>query len=357
MRFHVLCLPHTELNDSDLACAYTQKIVKFVKMMTMRGHEVITYGGAQAPAHVTEHVHIIDIPEHDSRLLYEVDWINDFTEYNWKAIPAIRERADDHDFLCVTSGNSHDPVINAIPELMAVETGIGYYGTTCKFRVFESYAWMHTVYADQKDTNGHWYDAVIPNYFDVDDFPDPPCDSPHGYLAWMGRFVERKGPHIALQIARAVGRPLRMAGQGVLSRLPGQIVGAELTLEGGGFEHIGPVGKKERAHLLRHADAFLMPTTYVEPFGGVAVEALMSGTPVISTDWGAFPEFVIPHWNGTRFRTLKEAVKGVEEATYLDRKWIQAAARKRFSLEAVGEQYETYFARLQDLWGEGWSTL
>lgn len=357
MRFHVLCLPHTELNDSDLACAYTQKIVKFVKMMTMRGHEVITYGGAQPPAHVTEHVHVIDIPPHDSSLLYDVDWINDFAEYNQKAIPAIRDRADDHDFLCVTSGNSHDPIIQAIPEVMAVETGIGYYGTTCKFRIFESYAWMHTIYADQHDTNGHWYDAVIPNYFDVDDFLDVKPVSQGDWLFWMGRFVERKGPHIAYQIAQASNRYLIMAGQGVLGNEPSKIVGAELTIEGKGFEHVGPVAKKARAQHLANAHALIMPTTYVEPFGGVAVEALMSGCPVISTDWGAFPEFVIPHWNGTRFRTLKEAVKGVEEATYLDRKWIQAAARKRFSLEAVGEQYETYFARLQDLWGEGWSTL
>lgn len=354
MRFHVLCLPHTELTEADLACAYTQKIVKFVKMMTMRGHEVITYGGKQPPLHATEHVHIVDIPEHDTGLLYNVDWANDFHEYNAKAIPALAERASGQDFLCITAGVAHKPVADAFPDLMAVETGIGYSGTFTNFRVFESYAWMHTVYAQQGSDNGRWYDIVIPNYFDVEDFPyDPPAKADE-YLFWMGRFIERKGAHIAYEIAQATGRKLIMAGQGVLERTGDKIIGGELSIEGDGYEHIGPVNAGKRALLMRHAHGLMMPTTYIEPFGGVSVEALMAGCPVLATDWGAFPEFIVNYENGFRFHTLKEAIRAVGWFDQLDRERIQEKARQHFSLQSVGRLYEDYFERLSDLWGKGW---
>lgn len=361
MRFHMLGLYHTEMSDYDIACAYTQKIVKFTKMMTQLGHEVITYGGAIPCAHATEHVFVRDVPEHDPNRLYDCDWENGFVEYNKAVIPLLAERMSGHDFLCITAGTAHQSVMDAFPNIISVETGIGYYGTCAKFRVFESYAWMHTVYERQHNDNGRFYDAVIPNYFDPLDFPDTPSAKPGDHLVWMGRFIERKGPHVAYQVAQAAGRFLMMAGQGVIdTQYPengAKIVGAELTMEGLGFEHIGPVGKLARGTFLSNAHALLMPTLYVEPFGGVAVEAMMCGTPVISTDWGAFPEFVIPGLTGYRFHTLKEAVRAVEDVSTLDRGTIQHYARSRFSLEAVGPQYERYFERLLDLWKAGWNQL
>jgi hypothetical protein len=55
---------------------------------------------------------------------------------------------------------------------MVVELGIGYEGSFAKYRVFESYAWMHYTYGkiDQSD-NGRFFDCVIPNYFNTEEFP------------------------------------------------------------------------------------------------------------------------------------------------------------------------------------------
>jgi glycosyltransferase involved in cell wall biosynthesis len=105
---------------------------------------------------------------------------------------------------------------------------------------------------------------------------------------------------------------------------------------------------------MANATAVFVPTIYVEPFGNVAVEAMACGTPVITSDWGAFTETVIQGKTGFRCRTFAQFLDAMEDVKQLDPHVIRAHALSNYSLEAVALKYDEYFRRLMTLWGEGW---
>lgn len=263
-------------------------------------------------------------------------------QFNNRVIRLIGEYAEPTDFICVIAGRCQQAIADAFPHMLCVEFGVGYGGVFAPFKVFESYAWMHTVYGSQQSdphqADGAFYDAVIPNYFDVDAFPQG--EGGTGY-AFIGRLIDRKGAAIASQVCEHLGVDLVIAGEGNPPAYG---------------EHVGVVGPAKRAEIIGNAAAVFVPTLYIEPFGGVAAEAMLCGTPVITTDWGAFTETVDQGVTGYRCHTFAEFVDAAQLAPTLNRDRIRAHAISRWSLDAVAPQYEAYFERLNGLWGDGWYT-
>jgi glycosyltransferase involved in cell wall biosynthesis len=349
MRFHVVGLPHTIVTKTWSNCAYTQKIYNFCKMMVDRGHEVYLYANEGSDAPCTEFVQmlskdemrdLIGVVKPTDNLKASFDPAKDYWRVmNGRAALAIAGRRQAEDFLCVIAGLCQKEIADLLPTMMAVEYGIGYSGTFAKYRVFESYAWMHTVYGAQQgaDTaNGNFYDAVIPNYYDLPDFPLQ--TKKEDYFLYIGRLVDRKGWRIAQTVCEKIGARLIVAGQG--------------EFDGYG-EYVGVVGPAGRAQLMGGAKAVFVPSLYLEPFGGVHAEAMLCGTPVITTDWGIFPE-TVNRAVGFRCRTLQDFVSATQRVGELSPTHIHNYAAISFSLEVVGQMYEEYFRRLLTLYGAGW---
>jgi glycosyltransferase involved in cell wall biosynthesis len=331
MRFHTPALPGQPVTRENSRCAFTQKVRKFKPMMQALGHEVIIYGGgAEAD---------VECDPFDSPPPFEAEaW----KPFNDRVIAAIGERAEPGDILGLMCGRCQAPIAAEFPEMLPCEYGIGYAGCFADFKVFESYAWMHTVYGQTRGTDsayGSFFDAVIPGYFDTREFPEHRFGG-DDYLVFVGRMIERKGPHIAAEVAERLGLPLFLAGEGDFVPSYG--------------EFLGPLGPDERSELIAGARALLAPTIYVEPFGNTAVEAQLCGTPAITTDWGAYPETVEHGVSGYRCHTLAEFIEAVEQAPSLDHEFIRAQAQSLWGMEAVGPRYETYFRRLELVRGAGW---
>ena len=353
--FHVVSLPHTQTTKAYSHCAYTQKVRKFCNMMSDLGHEVYLYASEENEARVKELVTVVTkarqrelFGEYDEMHFPLLNWqASDpaWSDMNSRAVEEIKKRIQPRDFICLIGGDCQKPIMEALPEHMSVEYGIGYVGTFAPYRVFESYAHMHYVYGTARDDNGHFFDTVIPNYYDTEEFPlrDKRPDDP--YFLFMGRLIDRKGYHIAQQVCEQLGKRLVLAGQ----------AGPE-GFSGYG-EYVGAVGVERRGELMSQAEAVFMPTTYLEPFGGVHAEAMLCGTPVITTNFGVFTETVVTGVNGYRcdmYRDFLAAVGKVEKFSQNKRIKIRESAQKKFSVEIVAKQYQGYFERLSTLWERGW---
>lgn len=349
MRFHVVALPHTQTTTDYIACAYTAKVINFCRMMKDRGHTVFLYGGEQNEAPCDEH--IICVSEQN-----RADHVGDkhFTsasfDYNlpfWKnannrAVEEIQKRAEQKDFICLIAGYAQKQIADALPNMISVEFGVGYGGSFSKYRVFESYAWMHLCYGaarggDPHGVDGSWWDVVIPGYLDPEQFPF--SEEKDDYFLFIGRLIDRKGFRIAADVCFDLGKKLVVAGQG------------EPPL---GCEYVGVVGPEERGRLMSRAKAVFVPTIYVEPFGNVNIEAQACGTPVITTDWGAFTETVLDGLTGYRCRTFGEFKRAAQNVDKLNKRFIHESAVRRYSLNVIGKKYEDYFHRLLHLWDGGW---
>jgi glycosyltransferase involved in cell wall biosynthesis len=320
-------------------------------MMKNLGHTVYLYGGEFNEAPCDEFIQCISEEERITCLngnFYtsaSFDWnLPHWQKFNLNVIKNIEQRLEHKDFICLISGYAAKPIADAFPSELSVEFGIGYGGSFASYKVFESYAWMHACYGskvtDPHALDGKFFDTVIPSYIDVDDFPLQ--EQASDYYLYIGRLIERKGYQIAVDVCRHLGKKLLIAGNGAPPEYG---------------EYIGPVGAEERARLMGGAIATFVPTLYVEPFGTVAVEAMACGSPVITTDWGAFTETVIDGITGYRCHTFEEFIDAAENVKLLDRKYISNYSKNRYGLDSVGLMYENYFNRLLKLWENGWYQL
>jgi glycosyltransferase involved in cell wall biosynthesis len=344
MRFHVFGLPHTVTRKDYSACAFTQKVLKFCKMMTDRGHTIYHYGHEDSDVICTEHITVTD-----NAVLQEAygsyNWKKDFFQHNTadhahktfniRAIAEVGKRVQKNDFALCFWGYAHQPIFEAYRDkLIPVEPGIGCPNQVCTpYAVYESYSIMNFVYG-KYDKSPHFYDAVIPNYFDSEDFEF--CDTPKDYFLFVGRIIPSKGIELAVDITRRIGAKLYVAGQGDLAALCGGTIPDHVTV-------IGYVEPHERKDLMKNAKALLAPTYYNEPFGGVTIEALFSGTPTITTDWGGFAENNLHGVTGYRCRSMEQFIWACKNIDNISRKDCRDWAMNNFTLERVGLMYEEYF--------------
>lgn len=171
-------------------------------------------------------------------------------------------------------------------------------------------------------------------------------EEPGEYLAFIGRISPEKRVDRAIEIAKRVGIPLRIAAK--VDKVDQAYFDESIKplLHHPLVEFIGEIGEKEKDVFLGRAKALLFPIDWPEPFGLVMIEALACGTPVIAFHRGSVPEVLEEGVTGFIVKDCDEAVNAVENIETLQRATCRQKFEERFTAEIMAKEYLALYTML-----------
>jgi glycosyltransferase involved in cell wall biosynthesis len=323
-----------------LAYGGTERIVHgLVVELDRRGHEVTTFasGDSEVPGR-----HIATVPE----ALRPAGYVGDPLPWFHLTMREVIDRAHEFDLI-----HSH---LEWASLLLARTAPIPVVST---FHGRLDLPWAETLLRDaprglvaisNNQASAHpevAWEAVVHNGLRLD---DAPFDRRRGEsLCFVGRVAPEKGIVDAIEVAKAAGRPLRIAAKiapgGTERAYYEEVFKPALDAAGSDVEFLGELSQADRDQLFAESYASLMPGSWPEPFGLVAIEALATGTPVIARRIGALPEIIRDGVDGFFGDDVTAMAFTVDRVASLDREAIRASVLDRFSAERMTDGYEAVY--------------
>ena len=167
-----------------------------------------------------------------------------------------------------------------------------------------------------------------------------------GYVAFLGRISPEKRPDRAIQIARTLGIPLKIAAK--VDKVDEAYFREQIAplLGDPGVEFIGEIDERSKAEFLGEALALLFPIDWPEPFGLVMIEAMACGTPVLAFRRGSVSEIIDQGVTGAIVDTMDEAVRMLPRVIALDRHAVRRRFEQRFSSARMATDYVALYHSL-----------
>jgi len=321
----------------------TERVVaELVRELVDRGHEVTTFasGDSDVPG-----VHVATAPE----ALRPGGYGGDPSGWFVSTIQSVLARADEFDVI-----HSHlewySPLLARASAVPVVSTFHGRLDLPWARAVLGDAAGSYVAISRaQAATHPDMpWAGIVHNGLRLD---DAPFDRRRGEeLCFVGRVAPEKGIVDAIQIARLSGRRLRIAAKigttPTERRYYEEVFRPALEAAGSDVEFVGELEQADRDHLIAESYASLMPGSWPEPFGLVAIESMACGTPVIARRVGALPEIIRDGVDGFFGDDETQLAYAVDRVEALDRSAIRDSVRERFSATRMAEGYEAIYARL-----------
>jgi len=226
-----------------------------------------------------------------------------------------------------------------------IECGVAYDAKPWgALRVYETEIWRHYCFAKYNEPldrrRNSW---VIPWAFDCNAWP---LGSGGGkYVSFLGRLMPEKGIRALIEVAKKLpGMSFKIASTDAVN---GLWVRNEPPPPN--VEFVGPLLGTERAPFLGDAAVHLCPTEFVESLCGSAIEAMLCGTPVVTSNYGGFVETVDDGATGFRCASVDEMVAAIGRAGEIDRVRCQSLTQQKFSIEASVPRWRKALVQMRAL--------
>jgi glycosyltransferase involved in cell wall biosynthesis len=208
---------------------------------------------------------------------------------------------------------------------------------------FLSYrGWYNTISESAKSNlpDKDKFVGVVYNAIDCSSYPFN-AGPREDFLLYLSRISEEKGPHIAIEVAKRLGRRLIIAGN-VNWGTPDEDYYKSCVLpqiDGHQICYIGEADAEQKRELLSKTSCLLAPISWPEPFGLFMVEAQACGTPVIAFQRGAAPEVICNERTGFIVDTIDEMAEMVDRVDAISPYECRAFIEERFNVDRMVDDY------------------
>ena len=321
----------------------TERIVSYLTDELVRlGHDVTLFASGDS---VSGARLVPCVPE----ALRLDDNVRDVIPYYMLMLDRVREHADEFDILHFHIDQFHFPLFRPIAE-RTVTTLHGRQDLHDLKPLYLGFNEMPLVSIsnDQRKPVPSSSNFVATIYHGIPaDLLKPDFNPRGGYLAFLGRISPEKRPDRAIQIARALGIPLKIAAK--VDKVDEVYFCEQIAplLKQPGIEYIGEINDFGKSEFLGQTSALLFPVDWPEPFGLVMIEAMACGTPVLAFRRGSVPEIVEEGLTGIIVDSMEEAVRRLPQALALDRRKVRRRFEERFSVTRMAKDYLAVYRALR----------
>jgi glycosyltransferase involved in cell wall biosynthesis len=203
--------------------------------------------------------------------------------------------------------------------------------------------WYNTISHSEKLTMppvaGGKYSGVVYNGIDVASFPY--SERKDDYLLFLSRISPDKAPHLAIEVAKRLGRQMILAGKVDPNPIDEAYFNDVLAplIDGKQVQYLGEADSRMKRELYEKAHALLLPLRWEEPFGLVIAEAMACGTPVVAFRRGAAPEIIVDGETGFLVDDVDEMVEATKKVGQIDPRRCRRHVEANFSPEHMADGY------------------